>query len=536
LEVKKGNSDSFVAIVLLLASFAAAQEKPSRFAITGVVSGTDEYTVTRTAAGTSVSGHTNFSQGATALDSTYKIAVAPDCTLQKYDLELRLQGQVHTISAARDGDQIKMHVLTGAGEPHDKAVPFSPAVFVMDNSIMGDFQVMADCVDKLQSADVTLLVPQRLAAIPGKLTAAGEDTGTLNGKPVRARRYSLSVAMSGVDLWFDASTHELLRIANAGQNFFVTREGFALTEKPAAPAGPVNWVEREVKFPSAEFQFPATLCLPKEFKGKAPLVVLVHGSGPHNRDEAIGPNKPFADIAHTLAAAGIATLRYDKRTFAFPLLIKFPTLTLDQEVTDDAVAALAFAATQPEVDAARLFVLGHSLGGTMAPYIAQKYPKLHGMILLAAGARPIDQISAEQVRFQLKHDGKSEAEIEEAMKKQEARYAAIRKAPPTEMFNGIPAGYMRDWLARDPAKLLRESTIPALVLQGGSDLQVSVADYDLLKAAIAGKPNSEAHLFPTMTHMFAPAPPNQTFEDSVKPAHVDSEITTAIADWVKKLN
>ena len=527
---------SFVASVLLLASFAAAQEKPSRFTITGVVSGAEEYTVTRSAAGTSISGHTNISQGGVALDYTYKLAVASDCTLQKYDLDLRLQGQVNTISAAREGEQIKMHVLTGAGESRNKTVPFSPSVFVMDNSITGDFQVMADCVDKLHPADLTLLVPQRLAALPGKLTAAGEETGTLNGKPVRARKYSLSVSMIGVDFWFDASTHELLRLANAGQNFFVTREGFALTEKPAASAGPVNWTEREVKFPSAEFQFPAMLCLPRELNGKAPLVVLVHGSGPHDRDETVGPNKPFADIAHALAAAGIATLRYDKRTFAFPLLIKATTLTLDQEVTDDAVAALAFAATQPEVDAGRIFVLGHSLGGTMAPYVAQKYPKLHGMILMAAGARPIDQIMAEQARFQLKHEGKSDAEIEEAIKKQQDGFATIRKAPATEMFNGISAGYMRDWLARDPAKLLRESKVPTLVLQGGSDIQVSVADYDLLKAAIAGKPNSEAHLFPTMTHMFAPAPPNQTFDDIVKPAHVDPQVTTAIADWIKKLN
>ena len=331
---KAGVFISFAAIVLLLASFAAAQEKPVRFIISGVTAA-DEYTVTRSAAGTSISGHTNFLQGGLAVDYTYKVAVAPDCTLQKYDLELRLQGQVHTVSAARDGDQIKMHVLTSAGKPADKAVPFSPAVFMMDNNITGNYQVMADCVDKLQAADVTLLVPQQLTAVPGKLTAAGEETGTLNGKPVRARKYSLSLAMIGMDLWFDASTHELLRTANAGQNFFATREGFALTEKVT-----VNWIEREVKFPSAEFQFPATLCLPREFKGKAPLVVLVHGSGPHDRDETVGPNKPFADIAHALAAVpDISTLRYDKSTFAFPRQIKVPTLTLDQEVTDDAVAA-----------------------------------------------------------------------------------------------------------------------------------------------------------------------------------------------------
>ncbi len=260
--------------------------------------------------------------------------------------------------------------------------------------------------------------------------------------------------------------------------------------------------------------------------------MLVHGSGPHDRDETIGPNKPFAEIAHALAASGIATLRYDKRTYAFRTSIDIKTFTLDQEVTDDAVAALTFAATQPEVDPAREFLLGHSLGGTMAPYIAQRYPKLKGVIIMAGGARPIDQIIADQVRVQLKSEGKSDAEIQEALAKQQERFGHIRTAPADEMIAGVSAGYWRDWLARDPAKILKSLPQPALVLQGGSDLQVSVKDYDLLKAAIAGKPGCEAKLFPNLTHMFSVAPLNQTFDDVRKPSHVDPEVTKTIADWI----
>ena len=525
-----------VVLLLFLSSIAFAQDKPARFKLSGVVTGSDEFTVTRGATGTITAGHENISQGATTVDFNYTFAVAADFSFQKYDLKVQVQGTEQSVSAARDGEQIKMHVVAN-GEPHDQTVPFGPTTFLLDNTLVSDFQTISDCADKLKAEDVTFIVPQRLAAIPGKITAAGEESGTLDGKPVRLRKYSITLATARVDILSDASTNQLMRVANEGQNFYATREGFVLPEKPAAAMAPANWTEREVKFPSGELQFPGTLCLPKDLNGKAPLIVLVHGSGPHDRDETIGPNKPFAEIAHALAESGIATLRYDKRTYAFALTFKKDpsSITLDKEVTDDAVAALTFAAAQPEVDTARLFVLGHSLCGTMAPYIAQKYGKLRGIILMAGGARPIDQIIAEQVRFQLKHEGKSDAEIQEALKKQEERFASIRKAPADQMINGVSAAYWRDWLARDPAKLVRESSLPTLVLQGGSDLQVSVADYDLFKAAIAGKPNSEAHLFPNLTHLFSVAPPNQVFEDIQKPAHVDPEVEKTIADWIKKL-
>lgn len=522
-------------LFLLFCASAAAQNTTIKLNASGAISGAEEYTITQDASGKTITGHTSLSQAGNGVEYQYKINVGTDCSVQKYEAKVVFRGDTHAVTVTRQGDQVKM-----ARDDQEKSLPYTNTVALLDNSIMSQFQLLAACFGKAGEQQLTLLVPQGLASVPGKLTKAAIEEGTLSGKAVRAQKYTVNLAGVSVDFWTDAASGDLLRVANQGQNFYATRESFTLPEKkvPTGDSSPAatNYAERDIKFGSGSLQIPGTLCLPKDAKTKLPVVVLVHGSGPHDRDETVGPNKPFAEIAHALSAAGIATLRYDKRTVVAAMSIDIKTLTLDQEVTDDAVAALTFAASQPEIDVNREFVLGHSLGGTMAPYIAQRYPKLRGVILMAAGSRPIDQIIKEQVRFQLRTEGKSEAEIAEAIKRQDERFAAIRSAPADQVINGVSAGYWRDWLARDPAKVLKSLPQPALVLQAGSDLQVSSADYDLLKAAIAGKPHREAHLFPNLTHLFSIAPPNQTFADLQKPAHVEPEVTEVIAKWIASVN
>ena len=97
---------------------------------------------------------------------------------------------------------------------------------------------------------------------------------------------------------------------------------------------------------------PATLTLPSG-DGPFPAVVLIHGSGPMDRDGTIGPNKPYRDLAWGLAERGVATLRYDKRSFARPedLLALGQNLTVQQEVIDDARLALALLRERDEIDA-----------------------------------------------------------------------------------------------------------------------------------------------------------------------------------------
>jgi hypothetical protein len=130
----------------------------------------------------------------------------------------------------------------------------------------------------------------------------------------------------------------------------------------------------------ATFQVPGTLSLPVGKEARA-AVVLVHGSGPNDRDETVGPNKPFRDLAQGLASRGIAVLRYDKRTKVHGMKMGgiMNTFTVKEETVDDALAAVALLRKTEGIDPRRVFVLGHSLGGTLAPRIAKGDPGIAGL-------------------------------------------------------------------------------------------------------------------------------------------------------------
>jgi pimeloyl-ACP methyl ester carboxylesterase len=277
------------------------------------------------------------------------------------------------------------------------------------------------------------------------------------------------------------------------------------------------------------------LTVPAGREGRGPLIVLVHGSGPNDRDETIGPNKPFRDIARGLAASGIATLRYDKRTFAFRGMGDARTFTVNEEVIDDAVAAVHFARTLPEVDSTRVFLLGHSLGGTLAPLIAERAP-LAGLILLAPGARPLDEAILDQVGTRLRLTGQPEATVTRQVEELRAAFARVRSgaAADSEMVFGAPARYWRDLQARRPLDVLQRLTIPVLVLQGGNDYQVTKADYDLVLAALAARPEAsrQTHWFPELNHLFMPVAAPSTGTEYGRAGTVDARVIAAIATWI----
>src|ERR1041385_1390797 len=158
---------------------------------------------------------------------------------------------------------------------------------------------------------------------------------------------------------------------------------------PPAYVKPDAFREKETNVGTGEWTLPATLTIPVG-AGPFPAVVLVHGSGPNDRDETIGSNKPFKDLAWGLASKGIAILRYEKRTKQYGAkLVALPNLTAKEEVVDDALAAVEVLRKTEGIDAKRIFVLGHSLGGMLVPRIGRLDPNIAGLISLAGATRAL---------------------------------------------------------------------------------------------------------------------------------------------------
>jgi dienelactone hydrolase len=303
----------------------------------------------------------------------------------------------------------------------------------------------------------------------------------------------------------------------------------------AAPDPQAGFIERELAVGEGARALPGTLALPKG-DGPFPAVVLVHGSGPQDRDETIGANRPFLDLARGLAAQGIAVLRYEKRTKARPQDFA-AGVTLDAETTDDAVAAVNALKHQPDVDPKRIYVLGHSQGGMLGPRIASR-ANASGAILLAAPSRPLLDLLLEQNRRLAAMDGQTSPAEQEFIAKLQAVVARIRAAQdvaPTESPLGLPASYWREIDAVDPIAEARDTAFPLLILQGGRDIQVVDADWQRWQAAFARQPRATLHHYPALNHLAIAGEGPGTLEEYSRPGHVDARLVDDIARWIHTL-
>ncbi|RDI99988.1 alpha/beta fold hydrolase [Dyella solisilvae] len=309
----------------------------------------------------------------------------------------------------------------------------------------------------------------------------------------------------------------------------------------AAPAGAeaMGPGERSLAVPTPWGPLPGVLTLPSG-QGPFAAVVLVAGSGPNDRDETVGANKPFRDIAQGLAAAGIASLRYDKRSRVYGprMAQQADAATIDNEVTDDALAAVKLLSVQPGVDPHRVFVLGHSLGAYMAPRIGQREPQLAGLVLLAASARPLLDVIAQQTREQGKLQGLSDEQIQQKEQSIAAEQRWLATAdpsrPPPGSFGNAPQGYWLSLREYDAVAVAGALSMPMLILQGGSDFQVSpTQDYGRWQTGLAGRSLVSFHQYEGLNHLFMPAGKTGTPADYQTPSRVDGRVIQDIAKWIK---
>ncbi|RWU07357.1 DUF3887 domain-containing protein [Pedobacter chitinilyticus] len=312
----------------------------------------------------------------------------------------------------------------------------------------------------------------------------------------------------------------------------------AITYRAPGYADSTLYKEKSTYIQTPGHQLAAVITVPKD-GNSFPVVVLVHGSGPSDMDETIGPNKPFKDIAAGLAANGIASVRYVKRTLLYPAEFG-KAFTVKEEVLDDALQAIALAKTIEGADLKNIYVLGHSLGGMLAPRIATLAPDIRGIILAAAPARKFTDLIIDQNKYLVSQSkdttGTMQKSLAEAITEiEKTRFTKLGKMKPDSLVLGLPASYwvdLNNYNQVETAKTLKQRIF---VIQGGYDFQVPETDYLLWKDALAGYRNVEFKLYPDFNHLFSQQEEKGNALQYQKPANVEQRVIEDLSNWVKAL-
>lgn len=304
------------------------------------------------------------------------------------------------------------------------------------------------------------------------------------------------------------------------------------------------FTEKDVSVGKSDWILPATLTMPVS-KQKVPAIVLVHGSGPNDRDEThINPaNKVFKDLAWGLASRGIAVLRYDKRTLVYgaKLATSKNGLTVNEETVDDAVAAVDLLRGVEGIDTKNIYVLGHSLGGMMIPRIGLNDPQIAGLIIFAGTSRPLEDVIVEQHNYLASLDGTLSSEEQSqlnAIKLLAEKTKGLKATTPsdTKTLFDLPVSYWADLNSYKPAIEAQKLKQPILILQGEKDYQVTLKDFQVWKNALDKRKNVRFKTYSNLTHLFMESPggvPSPKDYDAAN--HVSETVIADIVSWTLEM-
>jgi esterase/lipase len=261
------------------------------------------------------------------------------------------------------------------------------------------------------------------------------------------------------------------------------------------------------------------------------LVVFIHGSGPNDRDETIGPNKPFKDMAEAFQKEGIASYRFDKRTKSNPETFSDES-TVEDEVVVDAVAIVNHFRSSEKFKNHKIIVLGHSLGAFMMPKIANSV-SLDKAVMMAGNARGLQDVIIDQYVYLNSLNPTKEGENEIATIKKEVSFLTSNKFNTTlssdELPLGLSAKYWQSLLNYKPLVEVKTVAIPLLILNGERDYQVTMKEFNLWKKTLA---NTKAQFisYPKLNHLFIagegkPSPEEYSVKGEVDKKVIDDIIT-----------
>lgn len=433
-------------------------------------------------------------------------------------------------------------ILVAQAPPIQIAKPQGPAAAAtafLDLMVKGDFPAAAQNFSDAMKAAAP---PVKLAEIWSTLqTQLGRYKRRIATRTVKEGLYDVVLATTE----FERSTVDLrVAVDEKGRiaGFFVVPGEGEKAPAPAADPGPPPYAkpeafrEREVTVGSGEWAVPGTLTIPVG-QGPFPAVVLVHGSGPNDRDETVGAAKPFRDLAWGLASRGVAVLRYEKRTRQYGAkLAAMAGLTVQQETIDDVLAAAALLRGTEGIDPSRVYILGHSLGAMLVPRIGQQDPKIAGFIVMAGAAKSLEDLILEQVTYIAAMDGIVSGEEKRQIDGLREQVAKVKALAPgaTGTVLGAPASYWLDLRGYSPPEAAKALKQPLLILQGERDYQVTPDNFAAWKKALAGRPAVTFKSYPGLNHLFIAGEGKSGPAEYQRPGHVAETVVADIAAWIRR--
>ena len=397
------------------------------------------------------------------------------------------------------------------------------------------------------------------------------ETVTTNGDTI-----SLSMPMVGASYTGGLSTEEgriTGTFAQGGASFPLVLERAPEGEgeaagparRPQDPEEPYPYLAEDVTFANAgeghtlagTFTRPAT-------GGPFPAVVLISGSGPQDRDEALMGHRPFLVLADHLTRRGIAVLRYDDRGVG-KSTGDFASATTEDFATD-ALAGVAYLKSRDDVDPGAIGLAGHSEGGVIAPMAAVQSSDVSYIVLMAGTGVNGEQILYAQAELIARAAGATEAAIAENRERQRQIFEVLKTEDDPEraadrmgaILGGPDRGgtesardqiieaevqrvnspWFRFFLTYEPAEMLEQVTVPVLAINGEKDLQVPHEEnLRAIEEALQRGGNTlyEIHALPDLNHLFQHAETGAPGEYQAIEETWSPEAMELIADWILRV-
>ena len=340
--------------------------------------------------------------------------------------------------------------------------------------------------------------------------------------------------------------------------FTRSKQATVQIKRPQEPHEPFPYRSEEILFmnQAAKIQLAGTLTIPQK-PGKYPVVILITGSGPQDRNEEILGHKPFLVISDYLTRQGYAVLRYDDRgvgksegDFASSTSADFAT---------DVNSAIRYALSRSDIDSKQIFLLGHSEGGSIAPAVAAKNKKVSGIILMAGpGLRGDKLLLLQKEKIELAM-GIDSSEVQHGLKVFEEVYGLILNSKDDNALQQqvyhklasqvdsamaknlsvqICGNWFRYFIRHDPALDLEKVKVPVLALNGGNDLQVPATEnLAAIETALkkGGNKNITIKRFPHLNHLFQESDSGLPSEYGTIEQTISAEVLESIVSWLQRI-